>query len=148
MIFKSKRFVCETDHQSKGFLMELIEKDGFNFRFDSSRCKECEGYCCRGESGYIWVTPHEIFQIGSFLEINTIDFIQTYLRRIDGRFSIKERFTGQDLECVFFEDAQKQCAIYPVRPFQCRQYPFWEHLKEQKGPIISECPGIIQKCLA
>lgn len=136
--------------------MSIIQKTGFDFSFDSCECEGCPGYCCCGKSGNIWVSQNEILQISSFLQINIIDYIGTYLNRIGNRFSIKERLAEQGLECVFFEPqkqaccgklqhSKKQCSIYPVRPFQCRQYPFWEHFKEHKDQVIKECPGIIAK---
>ncbi|MEW5802213.1 MAG: YkgJ family cysteine cluster protein [bacterium] len=125
--------------------MSIIERDGFDFSFDSDRCKDCPGSCCRGESGHIWVNQGEMLQICSFLNIPVIDFIRTCLNRVDHRFSIKERFTGQGFDCIFFEDDRKRCSIYPVRPFQCRQYPFWEYFKEHTDQVVKECPGIITK---
>ncbi|MFH1674395.1 MAG: YkgJ family cysteine cluster protein [Pseudomonadota bacterium] len=125
--------------------MGIIQRDGFDFSFDPSGCEGCPGYCCCGESGNVWVSQNEILQICSFLQTNIVDYIRTYLNRIGNRFSIKERFTEQGFECVFFECSKKQCSIYPVRPLQCRQYPFWEHFKEHKDQVIKECPGIIAK---
>jgi len=125
--------------------MDIIQRNGFDFSFDPSACKGCSGHCCRGESGNIWVTHKEILQICSFLQTNTVDFIWTYLNRIGNRFSIKEEFTEHGFECVFFEGLKNQCSIYAVRPFQCRQYPFWEYFKKHKKQVIKECPGIILK---
>ena len=122
--------------------MGIIRKHGFDFGFDSGACTDCPGYCCRGESGNVWINQREIHQICSFLKTNPIDFIQKYLNRIGNRFSIKERFTEHDFECVFFEGSQRQCSIYAVRPLQCRQYPFWEHFIKHKDQVIKECPGI------
>ena len=43
--------------------------------------------------------------------------------RLDGRDrSLKEKANG---DCVFY-DRQAGCTIYPVRPRQCRTWPFWE----------------------
>jgi len=123
--------------------MGIIQRNDFDFSFDPSACKGCTSLCCRGEHGYIWVTHKEILQICSFLKTNTVDFIRTYLNRIGNRLSIKEHFTEQGFECVFFDDLKNQCSIYAVRPFQCRQYPFWEYFKKHKEQVIKECPGII-----
>ena len=125
--------------------MGIIQKDGFDFAFDPGACKKCPGHCCCGESGNIWVSQQEILQICSLLQINPVDYIQKYLNRIGNRFSIKERFTEDAFECVFFDGPQKQCSIYAARPLQCRQYPFWEHFKKHKEQVIKECPGIIAK---
>ena len=93
----------------------------------------------------IWVNQQEILQISTFLQINLIDYIQKYINRIDNRFSIKERFTEDGFQCVFFDGPKKKCSIYPVRPFQCRTYPFWEHFRLNGKQVKRECPGIIVK---
>jgi Fe-S-cluster containining protein len=123
--------------------MSIIRMDGFDFSFDPSACEECPGYCCCGESGKIWVSQQEILQICSLLQMNPIDFTLGYLNRIGNRFSIKERPAERGFECVFFQSSQNRCSIYAARPFQCRQYPFWEHFKKHKEQVIKECPGII-----
>lgn len=47
-------------------------------------------------------------------------------------------------DCVFWEEG-KGCVIYPVRPVQCRSYPFWAHVVEDEESWKREalhCPGI------
>ncbi|KPA15786.1 protein belonging to Uncharacterized protein family UPF0153 [Candidatus Magnetomorum sp. HK-1] len=129
--------------QKKARTMKIIQRDNFDFAFDPNACNDCPGYCCCGEPGKIWVNAHEINQICAFLQINIIDFTDTYLNRFDNQSSIIERYTENGFECVFFDNVQKHCSIYKVRPSQCRQYPFWKHLKEQKTNVVQECPGII-----
>jgi len=41
-------------------LSDLIKKDGFNFAFKPSVCSICQGNCCIGEKGYIWIDMSEI----------------------------------------------------------------------------------------
>jgi len=38
----------------------LIKEKDFNFGFNPLACNSCDGACCRGESGYIWVKYVEI----------------------------------------------------------------------------------------
>ncbi|WP_408938899.1 YkgJ family cysteine cluster protein [Helicobacter sp. MIT 00-7814] len=49
-----------------------------------------------------------------------------------------------NIECIFFENGK--CAIYPVRPKQCRDFPFWESHKildaDSKKALSLECKGI------
>ena len=123
--------------------MGIVLREGFDFGFDPGACTACPGRCCCGESGYIWVNQQEILQISCFLKINSIDFIEKYLDRIGNRFSIKERITEHDFECVFFDGAKRHCSIYAVRPLQCIRYPFWNRFRRHKDQVIKECPGII-----
>jgi uncharacterized protein len=122
--------------------MDIIQKEGFDFGFDPDACKGCPSHCCRGESGTVWVNQNDIAKICRFLQTIPIDFIPTYLNRVDNRFSIKERAVEQGLECVFFDSPKKCCSIYPARPRQCRTFPFWEHFKKHLDILVKECPGI------
>ncbi|WAC06534.1 MAG: YkgJ family cysteine cluster protein [Thermodesulfobacteriota bacterium] len=122
--------------------MHIIRKDGFDFGFDPNACKSCPGNCCRGESGNIWVNHEDILSMCRFLQTNPIDFTPLYLNRINNRLSIKERVGEHGMECVFFDHRQKCCSIYPVRPHQCRTFPFWEYFKKYKDELVNECPGI------
>ena len=123
-------------------IMGIIRREGYDFCFDPDACKDCFGYCCRGESGNIWVNQQEILQISSFLKINSIDFILKYLNRIGNRFSIKERVVENCFECIFFQGPQKRCSIYTIRPYQCRCYPFWDYFKSRTNQLLKECPGV------
>ena len=120
-----------------------MTKEGFNFAFNPSACESCEGNCCIGESGYIWVTPGEIQNIASFLQLDESIFREKYLRKVRYRYSLKERQVGQSFECEFFDMSQKRCTIYDVRPSQCRTFPFWDYFKEHITEVEKECPGII-----
>lgn len=121
-----------------------MTKEGFNFVFNPHACESCEGNCCIGESGYIWVTPAEIQNIASFLKLNETDFREQHLRKVQYRYSLKERQVGESFECEFFNMAQKRCTIYEVRPSQCRTFPFWDYFKEHIKEVEKECPGIIR----
>jgi len=88
-------------------------------------CQQCGG-CCSGPSeGYIWVTSPETKLIADFLKETTAELRQKYLKRIGLRMTIIEQPHTKD--CIFLReiDGQKGCMIYPVRPSQCRIWPFW-----------------------
>jgi Fe-S-cluster containining protein len=125
-------------------ILNIIRRKGFDFGFDPGACEKCPGYCCRGESGDVWVGQQDIRRICGFLHLHPVDFIQRYLNRIGNRMSMKERFTGQEYECVFFNGPEGKCSIYAVRPIQCRQFPFWNDFRRHKDRVFQECPGIIQ----
>lgn len=58
--------------------------------------------------------------MAAFLHLSTHDFIQTHTRLADNRacLSLKEMADGS---CIFLRD--NRCAVYSVRPEQCRQFP-------------------------
>ena len=123
----------------------LIRKRSFDFGFDPAACAGCCGTCCRGLSGNIWVNEQEIEAISSYLGINSIDFISRCTRKVDNRTSIRERHAGDEFRCIFLETgSQTRCSIYPVRPRQCRSFPFWEHFGSGGQPPPDECPGIVR----
>ncbi|RLB80943.1 MAG: YkgJ family cysteine cluster protein [Deltaproteobacteria bacterium] len=122
--------------------MHLIRENGFDFSFDPKACENCHRNCCIGESGYIWVTEEEIHKISNFLGLGINDFISHYLVQIGNRFSLKECKINGSFECVFFDDQNRRCSIYSVRPTQCRRFPFWDHFKSNVDEAIKECPGV------
>ena len=61
--------------------MNVIGKEGFRYRFDAESCKTCEGRCCNGETGSIFVNKDEIETISRFLKMAAATFITEYLRK-------------------------------------------------------------------
>jgi len=124
--------------------ISLVEKEGFKYKFNPLACASCEGACCTGESGYIWVKYSEIEKIAQFLELTIEEFATMYLRKVKNRYSIIEKRVGvNDYACIFFNNNTKQCEIYPVRPRQCSSFPFWDIFKGDIEEVKKECPGII-----
>jgi Fe-S-cluster containining protein len=122
----------------------VIRQEGYAFGFDPTACAACGGACCTGESGYIWAKYDEIEKMADFLERSVEDFGKMYLRKAGHRYSLTEKPIGEgNFACVFFDLAQKRCTIYPVRPRQCRTFPFWESYKNNEQEVRDECPGII-----
>ena len=105
-------------------------------RFECTRC----GQCCRGE-GYVWVSRERIAEMAEFLGISAESFTRRYVRLAKGRLSLVEK---EDADCVFWE-AGLGCVVYPVRPVQCRTFPFWpEHVESRAAwrQLAAVVPGI------
>lgn len=122
--------------------MSIIQKIGFDFGFDPQVCKKCNGYCCSGKSGNIWVNQFEILQICSLLNTNPIEFIPKYLQRKKNRYSIIEKHTDNGFECIFLQP-NATCSIYAARPRQCKTFPFWAEFKRDVTSHFSACPGVV-----
>ncbi|MCP4594355.1 MAG: YkgJ family cysteine cluster protein [bacterium] len=106
-------------------------------------CTQC-GNCCSGPPGYVWVTKKEIRAIARFLGRTDEWLSAAQLRRVRFRYSLTERPDG---DCVFLkrDGDLVGCTIYPVRPLQCRTWPFWSYnlTSEQAWNRSTEtCPGI------
>lgn len=119
-----------------------IEQTGYPYRFDPHTCQACPGNCCRGQEGYIWVTVEEIERQAAFMRMALEDFIREFIRRAEGRFSLQERISRGEYLCCFFNPDERRCLIYPVRPAQCRTFPFWESFREDPAEVLEECPGV------
>ncbi len=105
-------------------------------RFECMRC----GACCTGEPGIIRVTEAEIMRIADWLKRPFGEIFQESVERIAQGYGIRERPDGA---CMFWRDTG--CGIYPVRPLQCRLYPFWFNLLRNPAAWEAEkkrCPGI------
>ncbi|WP_419774876.1 YkgJ family cysteine cluster protein [Halarcobacter sp.] len=123
--------------------MSLIKKDGYEFAFNPKGCDSCEGNCCIGESGNIWISRQEIEYLKNHLNISIEELASKYIEKRGYRYSIKERKLAEDnYACIFFDLEKKQCGIYEARPTQCRTFPFWEYFKINKEEVIKECPAI------
>jgi Fe-S-cluster containining protein len=85
------------------------------------RCTRC-GACCTGAPGFVWVDDEEQTAIADFLAEDRDQFIAFHTRLLPRGRSLRERANG---DCVFYK-AGTGCTIYPVRPRQCRTWPFWE----------------------
>lgn len=121
----------------------LIRKEGFDFHFNPKKCTDCFGYCCSGESGYVWLNENEINKISEYLDLNKKEFFKYYLRYIKGRYCLKELKIKGNYNCIFFDSENKVCSIYSVRPKQCSDYPFWNCFRNDYKKLLEECPGII-----
>jgi len=108
-------------------------------------CRQC-GACCSGPGeGYIWVTRPEVELIAEFLGMSVEQLRGKYLKRVGFRTSIIEQPVTKD--CIFLQDKAdgKVCTIYPVRPNQCRTWPFWsENLRSSRcwNELARRCKGI------
>ncbi len=97
--------------------------------------------CCRGFPGDVFVNDEEIAAIAAFLGLPDPEFRDAFLRPAgSGRLSLRDR---GDYECVMLEAGG--CSIYPVRPRQCRTFPFWPEIIASADAWERQaktCPGI------
>ncbi|MCE9590059.1 MAG: YkgJ family cysteine cluster protein [Planctomycetes bacterium] len=117
-------------------------EDGLQFS-----CTQC-GNCCTGPPGYVWFTDAEAVGLAAYLKLDEPDFRKTFAHKIGGKWTLNETETEHGFDCIFLrrdEQGKALCSVYPVRPKQCRTWPFWE------GNLASEatwaragqrCPGM------
>lgn len=123
-------------------MSDLMSQEGYPYTFNPSACESCQGKCCTGESGYIYVTMSEIENIAKLLKIEVKAFAAEYLFKNGYKYSIKEQIHEQSHECIFYDRVTNGCKIYEARPTQCRTFPFWDYFKTRVDELKLECPGI------
>lgn len=109
-------------------------------RFECTQC----GNCCGGAPGYVWVSREETGEIARYLGLTEKEFTRRYMRRVGFKHSLVEK---RDYDCIFLtrEGGKSGCSIYPVRPLQCRTWPFWNlNLKTPASwaSAAERCPGM------
>jgi len=124
-------------------MSNVVNKDGYSYGFDISACSTCQGRCCTGESGYIYVTKAEIESIASLLSLDIKEFVKEYLFKKVYKYSIKEIKYDESYECIFYDRESNGCRIYEARPLQCKTFPFWDYYRTRVSELKLECPGII-----
>lgn len=110
------------------------------------KCTGC-GKCCSGSPGYVWISPEEIEKLADFLKIGLEECVQRYIRQVGPRYSLRELPPKADgnVDCVFLDG--KACTIYPVRPLQCKTYPWWPQNMESPESwkeVEKECEGAFE----
>ena len=108
----------------------------------SFECTQC-GNCCSGPPGHVWVNAEEVKAISEFLGRTDGTLDRTHVRRVGLRHSLTELPDG---DCIFLarKGDKSMCSIYPVRPAQCRTWPFWSsnlRSKETWESAAATCPG-------
>jgi hypothetical protein len=109
-------------------------------------CVGC-GRCCAGpEDGYVWATEAEIAAIALHLGVSIPEMYRRHVKRALGRYTLAMEPANKD--CPFLSPAdggRRTCRIYPVRPTQCRTWPFWPGNLDTFNDwchVASKCPGI------
>jgi Fe-S-cluster containining protein len=125
-------------------------------------CTQC-GNCCTGSPGHVWISIEEITRLAAHLKILPEQVVERYCRKVNGRFSLRERRNLRgEYDCIFLQErrierrggdapdsrvvhSQRICTIYEARPLQCRTWPFWsDNLKTQAAweRAARRCPGM------
>jgi Fe-S-cluster containining protein len=107
--------------------------------FECTRC----GDCCIAPDGYhVFLESGEAEAIRGYLGLSKGWFRRRYLDRLaDGELVAALEADGR---CVFL-GVDGGCRVYPVRPLQCRTYPFWPEVLASRRAWQREacrCEGI------
>lgn len=121
------------------------------------QCQDsCGGKCCKpwmnGRSSFVFLTLKDRQRIAGYLKQPVHNFAKKsvfswtrFTTKVSEQWHLAKPWflaRNDDGTCQFLVDGK--CKIYPVRPTQCRTFPFWpENLKEEIWAELKEhCPGI------
>lgn len=99
--------------------------------------------CCE-VSGYVYLTENDVANAAGFLGMPQPEFEAAYIFRTRHIRRIRKP-RGKARQCPFL--TASGCGIHPVKPVQCRLFPFWPELVEapREWQRTAEwCPGIGQ----
>ena len=88
----------------------------------------------------MWVNEEEMERISAFLGLDRKTFRNRYLVLGFKGYSLREK---GNYDCVFLDNGR--CTIYPLRPRQCRRFPFWPELLRSRrnwDRYARNCPGM------
>ncbi len=109
-------------------------KDGLRFSCTRS------GNCCTGPPGFVWVHNEELAAIAEHRRETVKETAALYTYVVAEGRTLREKANN---DCVFYERTAG-CTIYPVRPRQCRTWPFWQSnvvTPEAWRQTCEVCPG-------
>jgi len=103
---------------------------------------QCQPGCtrCCEQKGFVHLTEQDIEHAAEFLSISRKKFENRFIYRTKNTRRLR---TPLNAQCVFLGEGG--CSIHPVKPAQCRIFPFWPELVESRKEwhkTAAWCPGI------
>lgn len=103
---------------------------------------QCQPGCtnCCTQKGFVYLTETDVTRISMYLGMPTAEFEQRYVYRTARQIRLR---VPREVQCHFLRDGG--CSIHSVKPAQCRIFPFWPELVEDKREwrkTAAWCPGI------
>ncbi len=95
--------------------------------------------CCQVR-GYVYLTEEDLQRAAAHVGMTAEVFEAKYVIRYPTLLRFRKPMNAQ---CHFLTSAG--CSIHPVKPTQCRLYPFWPELVEERrawNETAETCPGI------
>ncbi len=95
--------------------------------------------CCR-QKGWVYLSEADVPRAAGFLGMSVEQFTARYVYRTRHRIRLRKPPGSQ---CYFLEEGG--CRIHPAKPTQCRLFPFWPEIVENRShwrATSAYCPGI------
>jgi Fe-S-cluster containining protein len=105
---------------------------------------ECQadcGACCTNHDdyAYVYLSGGEPERLAEFLDLELDEFNARYTDVVERHIVLKM----DQPDCPFLSGSR--CSVYPVRPVQCRSFPFWDEnlvAPETWESVADFCPGV------
>jgi len=110
--------------------------DGLRFACQPGCIKCCE------QKGFVYLTESDLQRAAEFLGLTPREFERKHVYRTANKLRLR---VPRDSQCTFLRS--DGCSIHPVKPTQCRIFPFWPELVESKREwkkTAQYCPGMGQ----
>ncbi len=103
---------------------------------------ECQPGCtnCCQQKGFVYLTEADLTRIAKHLGMTRAAFERQYVYRTKRQIRLR---VPRDVQCHFLLDGG--CSIHSVKPTQCRIFPFWPEMLDDKREwrkTAAWCPGI------
>jgi uncharacterized protein len=102
----------------------------------------CQPGCtkCCNVRGFVYITENDLQRMANYIGVTLKEFEKAYVIRFKHVLRLRKPKPSQ---CHFL--TENGCSVHPVKPVQCRLYPFWPELVENRANWQAEramCPGI------
>jgi Fe-S-cluster containining protein len=102
----------------------------------------CQPGCtkCCDVRGFVYITENDLRRMAEYVGLSAQAFETQYVVRFKQLLRLRKPRRSQ---CHFL--TEQGCSVHPVKPVQCRLYPFWPELVEERANWEAErkmCPGI------
>ena len=97
--------------------------------------------CCE-QRGFVYLTAADVDRAAAYLKMTPEAFEQKYVYRTRRMRRLR---VPQEARCSFLRE--DGCSIHEAKPTQCRIFPFWPELVDDKrewNKTAGYCPGLNQ----
>jgi hypothetical protein len=95
--------------------------------------------CCR-QRGFVYLSEADLGRAAAFLGLSPREFERRYIYRTKHLLRLRK---PRGAQCPFL--GEDGCGVHPAKPTQCRVFPLWPDLLEDRGEwreVAAYCPGI------
>jgi Fe-S-cluster containining protein len=102
----------------------------------------CQPNCikCCDQKGFVYLSETDLLRAAAYVQMEPAEFESKYVYRTRNLLRLRKPANSQ---CHFL--MANGCSIHPAKPTQCRAFPFWPELVENRvnwNETAKYCPGI------